>query len=418
MTLFEGFRDKSDEEKDQIWDSGIFIIDTNILLNIYKYRNKDNYKNLLSILSIVKEKDKLYIPYHVGLEYYFNKDNLKDKKEKNYESLVSKYRSKINESKEKIKKDFESVEFYQRKIIDHDILDKAHRLLDNTVEEFNEFISGLKENTEDIINREHSIERLIDGIIGEPFNDKTIEEIEKAGKTRYQKEIPPGYKDAKTKSGSRGFGQYIYEEQYGDLIIWEHLIAQSKEHGRPVIFITEDNKSDWWYEVSGKTIGADPSLIQEFFEKTNQSIQLYSLSEFVKHALEKFDIKTINNEAMDDLIEESNEIPDDAFQDFTDKLYEVYEITDLINKAEKMRSDPQYGGIFPMAPEHRPRNIRSTSIEQTYNDESMAILVKRLLEAKYEDYIAVSIDKTNKKIYVQCIPLLDSGVKATIDKYL
>ncbi|WP_204277464.1 PIN-like domain-containing protein, partial [Escherichia coli] len=63
--------------------------------------------------------------------------------------------------------------------------------------------------------------------------------LKKEGEDRYAKKIPPGYKDAKKDAGEF--------DKYGDLIIWKDMIGKAKADKRPILFISDDAKEDWWW---------------------------------------------------------------------------------------------------------------------------------------------------------------------------
>jgi hypothetical protein len=56
---------------DELWKNVIFVFDTNILLNFYRYSNETSQK----FIEIIERLDKrVWLPYQVGLE--FNKNRL------------------------------------------------------------------------------------------------------------------------------------------------------------------------------------------------------------------------------------------------------------------------------------------------------------------------------------------------------
>lgn len=91
---------------------------------------------------------------------------------------------------------------------------------------------------------------------------------------RYQNKIPPGYKDAR-KGG---------DQQYGDLILWLQVIDQAKESGKPIVFVTDDRKDDWWLNFKGKTIGPLPELIDEIRQEANVLFHMYTPDLFMSWA--------------------------------------------------------------------------------------------------------------------------------------
>jgi len=43
--------------------------------------------------------------------------------------------------------------------------------------------------------------------------------------------------------------------KFGDLIIWKEMIEKAKAEKRPIIFVTDDGKSDWWHIHSSRQKG-------------------------------------------------------------------------------------------------------------------------------------------------------------------
>ncbi|MFE8004585.1 PIN-like domain-containing protein, partial [Bacillus velezensis] len=132
---------------------------------------------------------------------------------------------------------------------------------------------------------------LLENIIGDPYVQTKIDKIEIAGKERYEFDVPPGFKDKgnKKKEGYRTYGDFRYKQIYGDLILWNQIIDKIKnsENPKPVIFITEEKKEDWWEKDEQDNIKRPhPLLIQEFINKTKQKFFMYRTERFVKYAKE------------------------------------------------------------------------------------------------------------------------------------
>lgn len=103
--------------------------------------------------------------------------------------------------------------------------------------------------------------------------DYTVEDKEKyflEAKIRYEKQIPPGYKDYKKP-----------ENEFGDYLIWKQMIDFSKNNHCPIIFVSNDIKEDWIEDVAGLKLGPRPELIDEFYKLTNQYFYCYSLKQFI-----------------------------------------------------------------------------------------------------------------------------------------
>ncbi|MBP0029400.1 MAG: DUF4935 domain-containing protein [Roseofilum sp. Guam] len=68
--LFPSYYRPNQEEFKEIWQSAIFILDTNVLLNLYRY-SEETRKQFFSVLEQLS--DQLWIPYQVALEFQDNR---------------------------------------------------------------------------------------------------------------------------------------------------------------------------------------------------------------------------------------------------------------------------------------------------------------------------------------------------------
>jgi hypothetical protein len=123
------------------------------------------------------------------------------------------------------------------------------------------------------------ITEIFSGRVGQkPAPDK-LAAIRKEGEERYARQIPPGYRDAK-KTGAD-------TDKFGDLIIWKDLIDKAKADQKPVVFISDDVKEDWWHVHRGQKLGPRPELLEEFRTLTGQDFHIYELGQFLRLAAER-----------------------------------------------------------------------------------------------------------------------------------
>ena len=66
------FKIYTPDEINGVWEHGVIVLDTNILLNLYRY-SEATRDEILSVME--KLKDRLWMPYQVGLEYFNNRVN-------------------------------------------------------------------------------------------------------------------------------------------------------------------------------------------------------------------------------------------------------------------------------------------------------------------------------------------------------
>lgn len=279
---FRGFIDYTDDEYKEIWEEALIVVDTNILINFYKYSSEESNKILFGVLKKLKDFDRLWIPHQVALEYFFNYESDMNKQYEGYD-LLGKKLLKLKEQAENtlknIKSDYPYIDIENFHFFVDDI-QKSNKKLD-------EKLNKVKQSLPNPESIRDSILDLLSNIVGESYSQNRIDEIENYGKDRYSNGVPPGFedKDKHDKQNYRTYGNIRYQRLYGDLIVWNQMIDKAREVSKPIIFITEDKKGDWW-DKEGKNIKRpQPHLIQEFSEKTEgQKFYMYRTDNFVKYA--------------------------------------------------------------------------------------------------------------------------------------
>ena len=87
--------------------------------------------------------------------------------------------------------------------------------------------------------------------------------------------IPPGWED----EGKHNF------KAYGDIVLWFQLIDYARTQKKPIIFVTDDGKKDWWIrDTKGKPIKPLPALVQEMFVEADVLLHMYQGYEFLEQA--------------------------------------------------------------------------------------------------------------------------------------
>lgn len=103
------------------------------------------------------------------------------------------------------------------------------------------------------------------------LNADTLAGIPKELKFRTDHSIPPGYKDAQKSDGGAG-----------DLIIWKTLLQVGAERKKDLVFVTLDQKPDWWTQANGGALFPRYELIEEYRAATGgHTIHLLRFSEFL-----------------------------------------------------------------------------------------------------------------------------------------
>lgn len=272
---FKEYIPLSQKEIDGLWANGIFIFDTNILLNFYRYSDESSAKFIETIEKLGK---RVWLPYHVGLE--FNKKRL---------AVISEQKKCYLEFEKKIGNLTEEVENNHRNPFLSEVLtEKLTSMKEDIKKEIEDKVSyydNLLSN--DVLFLK--INLIFDDKVGESFSSDEIKKVASEGDKRYKEKIPPGYKDISKPDN----------DKYGDLIIWKQILHKSKTDKCNVIFVLDDRKEDWWLEHQGKTISARPELLKEFNFETSCNCHFYKPFQFLE-----FSNKYLNSKISSKIIEE------------------------------------------------------------------------------------------------------------------
>lgn len=270
----------------QLWDGCVFILDTSVLLNLYRYPAQVR-NEALNILKTIRER--LWIPHQVGIEYQENRLSV-------IAEQVGRYRSvekMISETEQKIQADLANLQLKKRHShIDPDQLTSSVR---GSFDKYRETLNMQRAQQPDVFDHDEirdEIDKLFEGKVGEPFSQKDLDSLYKEGDARFAQKRPPGYMDDKKGKDERPhhlWGDSIIQRKYGDLILWKQILREATRRPfRYAIFITDDDKEDWWWIVNSqgdKTIGPRPELVQEALSEGKMALfYMYNTERFLKYS--------------------------------------------------------------------------------------------------------------------------------------
>ncbi|MBJ9420235.1 hypothetical protein I5559_07490 [Acinetobacter oleivorans] len=302
-------------ELKNIWEDPetVFIFDTNVLLSLYSFQ-PEGRQDFFKILS--KIKSRIWIPFHVGLEFQKNRLNVIKKRRNSFNDLnkeIDKLIDTIKFDKKpfstisnvfSLKKNYQPVQEKLDTTLSE--ISKLFKELDNTLKfhlkEIKDEVKALDKdrifiNSDDFIRKE--IDKLFDEKkVGSNTFDtqEKLEHLYKEGERRYENGIPPGYKDISKDEEEFFFDGLNYKRKFGDLIIFKQIIEFSKERNvKNIIFVSEDVKEDWRSieEFEGtKILGARPELKRELNKEASvENFLIYQIEEFIQKTNDYLDIK-------------------------------------------------------------------------------------------------------------------------------
>lgn len=288
-TFFE-YNMRGNKKIEQILSNGLIILDTNTLLNLYRY-NEENKNKFFEILSKVSER--LYLTNHSVKEFYKNRSEILYNKANFKEGM----KKTVCEDIKKLRNTIENVNFNGKFKNSCCLLKYESDLKSQMLNDIDSFITNIEDTIDsynqsnliiDLEESDHILDKILDlfdGKVNQEFSKNKLEEIYKEGKRRYELKIPPGYMDKKDK---------VEPGYYGDLIIWKEMINISKEKGTDILFVSDDRKEDWCDDFKGKNLGPRKDLIREFFCETGKLFYSFTVAGFIKEISEICDVTDIN----------------------------------------------------------------------------------------------------------------------------
>lgn len=343
--IFKGFNEPTEDTLKEIWNSKstLFVFDTNVLLNLYRY-GEHTREDFFKVLNDIKN---VWIPYHVGLEYQRNRIGV-IKNEKKVFNDLKKYLDNIKKelnsnlvSDLKLNERLPSVDQEHNKF-KKDILDK--------ISEYQEFINSENKKQPEVRSGDKirkELYKIFEGKVGnKPSDQLWLNKIYEEGEIRYKNNIPPGYKD-KNKSNSDdnlfNYSNLDYKSQFGDLIIWKQIIEKANDvQIKNIIFISDDIKEDWKYiiESNGKKIlGCRAELREEICLKSNidnfsiiQSFELLKLNN-------KISTNKINENSIKEIKNTSETIIQKIINNKINTPSQLSILIDTINRANRVNNE-------------------------------------------------------------------------------
>jgi len=233
---------------DEIAKDCIYILDTNILLFPYTVGNKELHE-ISKVYKQLLDNDKLYIPSQVAKEFAKNRPQ---KLQEMYQGLsdylsrieikpIPRYQLLLNETE------------YKDALVIEKQIQESNKAYKNAIKRILEYIK--KFNWDDPVSNMYSTLFTEKFIIENSWKyNELLEEL----KNRHKFNIPPAYKDKGKDDGG-----------IGDYIIWKDILELAKGKKVDIIFVTGDEKADWFHQSMNNKLYPKYELLQEFKFYTN-----------------------------------------------------------------------------------------------------------------------------------------------------
>ena len=411
--LFPGYYRPTNQQLQQLWGECLFVFDTNVLLDLYRYP-KQTREELLALFQKISERT--WIPFQVALEYQENRLAVISEQVKRYDEV----RKALIDLQNKLSSEIGNLQLKKR----HSSInpDKLLSGVDELIKSFLENVQGLRKEQPDIHDDDklrEQIDLLFEGKIGPiPSSQAELDKIYTEGKERYDRLQPPGYMDRPKEKSDKEAYLYrglIIKKEFGDLILWKQLIDELiQRQSKFVIFVTNDEKEDWWwsFDSSGKRIiGPRHELVEELTEKAGiQLFYMYNTERFLVFARDYFKVP-VSQESIDQVrdITRVNR-PSASYTSFSTQAREAEQLVfDWLVSLDWV-DDVNYNDIgFPdfVAMSQQSNEKVGYQVRFTIDERSISI---RLREDFYRGYYQVNegqLDKFNLVVVLNDPSIID-----------
>ncbi|WP_217562647.1 PIN domain-containing protein [Paenibacillus sp. GbtcB18] len=276
-------KDSFDNYKKFIESDPIFVFDTNVYLQPYRFTPHARDQ----ILKALKDKtDSTFIPHQIYEEFLRHCDKERDSGFGKYINI----RRDINSLVENTKNTTDGI-FVKALEFKYPLVGKLKSDLADIIanmkavyEQYEKDIKPEIDKDKESLRKDETkgyIEQLAsEGKVGAVFTQAELLNIYAEGKLRYEHLLPPGFEDS-----VKDRDDPTRRKKFGDLILWKQVLLHAKSTGRDVIFITRDVKGDWW-ELEGKDevpVESRRELIKEFKEITEKDFMMVTLNNFIAY---------------------------------------------------------------------------------------------------------------------------------------
>lgn len=243
-------------------DDAIITVDTNVLLLPYTIR-KDDLSALAKFYQGLRSAGRLYLPDRVAREFIVHRD----KKLTELLQTINDVRSRINIGETRLSPIMEGMDGVEA-------LSAASKALLEAKKEYTKALEVVEDNI-----KAWRGDDPVTAVYKSVFDKDNIVSPSEAQKDllaeweyRLKEKIPPGYKDrSKADTG------------IGDFLVWKTLLAIGAKHKKNMIFITGEEKADWFVRVNKIGVYPRPELVAEYRKHSGgKGIRLVELHDVLR----------------------------------------------------------------------------------------------------------------------------------------
>jgi hypothetical protein len=249
--------------------SGLVVVDSNVLLHLYRYGGEARGE-LLESLRLVG--DRLFVPDRVAVEFLRNRVQTSVGEIRDLEEKIRNVPEEMEKASSELLKTGRArgLSEQQRDEVSNALHQAAETVVRHLQKSLDERSWARRPSQTDPILSQ--LIDLLNGKVGKPYADAEYKKWLAEGERRVKERVAPGFLDQKK------------EEPWGDYMVWRQTLDEAKSRKLPVLFVSDDLKDDWYLKISGLTIGPQPSLIREARVEAGAVLHLRDVPSFLSLA--------------------------------------------------------------------------------------------------------------------------------------
>lgn len=334
---FRTYKTATEDDYRSLFDSGLIVLDTNTLLNMYRYQI-DTRSALLNILTRLRER--LWVPHHAMFEFFENRLSVIESRSEEAEKVIDNLHKKSQDLETAVRQWAKRAGLPEGKT--ENLTNPIRATVNNIAKEIEKNGSeGSLKQAEDTAKDPVlvSLEKVLQGAVGEPLPSDELIFAKNEAKQRISDKRPPGWRDASKR-----------ENPEGDYLIWHETLREAKERNSDVLFITGDVKADWWRKENGEAKGPLPELVHEMHVVANVRLFMLRPESLLVHAGNILGIHIKN-----DTIKEAKRVTDEPIQHYLyveENTGRRYQRNDITSPGSRPELSYEWNGVLPPPGRH------------------------------------------------------------------
>jgi predicted nucleic acid-binding protein len=255
---FRSFYAPTPQERREAIMSGLVVIDTNVLLDLYRFTPTAR-QELVEILRMIG--DRLFVPHQVAMEYHLGRVGAVVDHKKEHADVDKRLADAWASAQNAL-----SFLSKRRALGDHELADVGVTL-EEAFDSVRARVKSLSQSYDldpGSIQYIDPIRDVLEGIargkVGRPLEEAQEARLVQEFVRKDREETLPGDEDRGRKPARRAAG---------DFLIWCQMKLEASIRGLPVLFVSGDDKKDWVHRDGGKTERPRRELVEEMWKESN-----------------------------------------------------------------------------------------------------------------------------------------------------